>query len=165
VENMNSIVSTILFIVIFLLFAIKRQYVEILVMLIIMLIMDFVIVKGFETTPFLGAIVISIGKPFIDILVYAIVKLIVMGIFYFLTQKNYIVAFIGYLIINVLINAFYMTISGNIFIDIIFNALIAGIILTIYNKFDYLDDLKWFSIGAMVIDFILEISISSIFFK
>ncbi len=161
---MGSIISTILFIVIFLLFAVKRKYVEILITLIIMLIMDFVIVKGFSTTPFFGAIAISVGKPFINILVYAIVKLIVMGIFYFLLQKNYIVAFIGYLIENILINIFYMTISGNIFIDIIFNAIIAGIILFAYHKSNYFDDLKWFSITAMVIDFILQISISSIFF-
>lgn len=129
-----------------------------------MLILDFAIVKGFATTPFFGAIAISVGKPFINILVYAIVKLIVMGVLYFLLQKNYIVAFIGYLIINILINAFYMTMTGNIFMDAIFNALIVGIIFIVHNRFDYLDDLKWFSVSAMVIDFILQNLISSIFF-
>lgn len=161
---MSSVIPIVLLVIIFLLFAIKRQYLEILVILIIMLIMDWVIVKGFSTTPLLGGIAITVGQPFINILIYAIVKLIVMGIFYFLLQKNYLVAIIGYLIVNILINTLYMTISGNVFIDMIFNTFIATIILIGYNRFNYLEDLKWFSISAMIIDFILQTLISSIFF-
>ena len=57
-----------------------------------------------------------------------------------------------------------MTISGNIFLDIIFNFMISGIILIVYNKSTYLEDLKWFSIYAMLISFVLESAIGSMFF-
>lgn len=161
---MGSIIPILFFIVLFLLFAIKKEYVEILVTLIILLILDFTIVKAFSNAPFLGAIVVSVGKPFINILLYPVVKLIVMGGYYWLLQKNGAIAIIGYLLINILINQFYITISGNLFIDLIVNAIIAGIILVIYNKTDYLEDLKWFAIIAMIIDFVLQILIGLIVF-
>lgn len=161
---MNSIIPMIFFIIIFLLFAIKRQYIEIIIMLIIMLIMDFVVVKGFATTPFFGPIAISVGQPLIDILIYAIVKLIIMGLYYLLLQKNNIIAIVVYLLVNILFNQLYMTLSGNIFIDLIFNLISSVILLVAYNKFNYLNDLKWFAIIAVIIDFVLQFSISSIFF-
>ena len=161
---MNSIITIIFFIIIFLLFAIKRQYTEMIIILIIMLIMDFVVVKSLSTIPLLGTIAIAVGQPLISILIYTIIKLIIMGLYYLLLQKNNITAIVGYLLVNILINKFYMTISGDVFVDVILNLIISGIILVAYNKFNYLDDLKWFAISAMIIDFVLQISISSIFF-
>lgn len=162
---MSTIIPILLFIVMFLLFAMKREYVEMLIILIIMLILDFTMVKAFSTAPLLGGIVLSIGKPFVNILMYVIIKLMIMGIYYALLQKNNIGAIIGYLLINMVINKFLIAISGNILIDIIVNVIIGGIIFIVYQKTDYIKDLKWFAISAMIIDFILQISISFLFIR
>ena len=74
--------AVLLFLVIFLLFAIKKEYIGILVGLVIMLIIDFAVVKGLANTPLFGTIAISVGQPFLSILIYVIIKLIVMGIFF-----------------------------------------------------------------------------------
>lgn len=161
---MSTIVSIILFVIIFLFFAIRKEYVEILITLIIVLIIDFTVVKSFSSIPILNTIAINVGAPYINILIYVIIKLIFMGLYYILLQKNNIIAIIGYLLIGILINKFHMTISGNIFLDIIFNFMISGIILIVYNKSTYLEDLKWFSIYAMLISFVLESAIGSMFF-
>lgn len=161
---MKLAIPTILFIVVFLLFSIKREYVQTLITLIIALIIDFVIVKGFSTAPLIGTVAISVGKPFITILTYTIIKMIIMGIFYLLIQKNAIIAIIGYVLIGILFNRFYMSMSGNILIDMLCNAIIAWIIFIAYNKINNVDNLKWFTIMAMVINFVLEILVSSIIF-
>ena len=164
---LDSAISIILFILIFLFFSIKKQYVEIIVILIIELIIDFVTVQALSSAPVLGMIAISVGKPLIQILIYAIVKMSVMGVFYLLLQKSNVTAIVGYLLINLLFNIFHitlLTISGSIFIDLILNSIIAGIILVTYNKLSFLDEVKWFSISAMIIDFVLASLTRSVFF-
>ena len=162
--NLGTIIPIMLFSILFLLFALKKQYVEILITLIVVLILDWAVVKSFSSTPFFGMIAISVAEPLINILIYTIIKLIFMGVYYVLLNKNSIIAIIGYLLISLIINNFYMTISGNIFLDIIFNLIISSILLIVYNKSSYLDDLKWFSIFGLIISFILESLIGSIFF-
>ncbi len=161
---MNSGLVVLVFIAILLLF-IKKEYIEVLINLIIGLIIDFTIVKGFSTTPLFGAIAISVGKPLLIILMYAISKIIILGIYYLLLQRNSIIAILGYILMSILFNIFIMSISGSIFIDIIFNAIISGIIYALQYKFSYLDELKWFTIISMITSSILEVSISLIFFK
>lgn len=161
---MGTIIPIMLFSILFLLFALKKQYVEILITLIVVLIIDWSVVKSLSSTPFFGIIATSVGEPFINILIYTIIKLIFMGVYYVLLNKNNIIAIIVYLLIGILINNFYMTISGNIFLDIIFNLIISSILLFVYNKSSYLDNLKWFSIFGLIISFILESLIGSIFF-
>lgn len=160
---MSTIISIVFFIAIFLIFAMKREYVEILITLIIGLVLDFAIVKGLSAVPLIGSVAISVGIPFMQILIYALIKMIVMGIFYFLLQKNDIVAIIGYLFINLILNKVYMTMSGNIGIDMILNAIIVGVIFFVYKKSDYMDEVKWFAIIAIIIDLVLEILMDLIF--
>ena len=78
-------------------------------------------------------------------------------------QKNGIVAITGYLGMNLILNKVYRTMSGNILMDILLNAMIAGIILGVYKKSSYMDEIKWFAIIAMIIDFVLGILVSLIF--
>ena len=163
---MGTVIAILITLAIFLIFALNKSYVQLLAFLIFYLVLDWAILKIFSTTPLIGGIAISVGTPILSLLIYAIISLISMGIFYYVSQRyNYIISIIIYLVINLIINKFYMTISGNIFFDILFNFIIANIILLAYKKSSAMDDIKWFAIIAMIIDTILKFSISGIFFN
>ena len=160
---MSTVIGIILTLIIFVLFAMNKEYFQILLFLIFYLVADWAVVKIFSTTPLIGGIAISVGEPIINILIYAIVGLISMGILYYLVSKyNFFITLIGYLIINFIINKFYFTISGNIFIDLIFNAIIGSVIIFAYKKSSIMDELKWFAIIGVIIEAIIRFSISAV---
>lgn len=144
--------------VIFLLLAIKKSYAQILISLIVYLVLDWAVVNVFSTTPLIGGIATSVGKPILSLLTYAVIELICMGVFYYtLKRYNYIISLIVYLIINFIINKFYMPISGNILLDLLFN-LIIGIMIIIANKeINEMEEIKWFAIIGMIINTFLTI--------
>jgi len=157
---MKTIILTIALVII-ILFAIKKNYKELLVFLTISLILDWIFVNVFSTTPLIRTIVISVGKPILSALIYAVIELICMGIFYYTLRKyNYIISLIVYLVINLIINKFYMTISGSILLDLFFNFIIGIIIIIVYRKNIEMEDIKWFAIIGMIIDTILTFFIA-----
>lgn len=138
---------------IFLLFAIRKSYVKILVPLIICFILDGIAVNSLSATPIIETIAISTRNPIVSVLIYAIIKLICMVIFYFTLKKyNPIISLIIYLMINLIINIFYMSISGYIVLDLLFNCIIGSVIITAYKEILEMEDIKWFIIIGKVID-------------
>ena len=147
--------------VIIILFAIKKNYKELLIFLIISLILDWIFVNVFSVIPFIRAVAISVGSPILLILIYVLIELICMGIFYYTLQKyNYTISLIIYLVIHIMINKFYMMLSGSILLDLLFNFVIGIIIITVYKKNIAMEDIKWFAIIGMIIDTILTFSVA-----
>jgi len=142
------------------LFITKKNYRELLVFLAISLIIDWIFVNIFSTIPLIRVIAISVGNPILSVLIYTVIELICMGIFYYVLKKyNYIISLIVYsiikLIIKLIINEFYMSITGTIILDLLFNFIIGIIIIIAYRKSIVMEDIKWFAIIGMIIDTIL----------
>ena len=157
-----GIIVAIITLAIFLLLAIKKNYMQILVFLIIYLILAGIFVNAFATTPLIGNLAILVGSPILSTLIYVMIELICMSIFYYILKKyNYIVSLIVYLVIKLLINIFYMTISGEILLDLIFNFIIGYIIITVYKENIQMEVIKWFAIIGMIIDTVCTFLIAS----
>lgn len=87
-----------------------------------------------------------------------------MGIFYYLLQKySHIISLTVYIIINLLINKFYMTISGSILLDLLFNIIIGIIITIVYRKNIKMGYINYFAIIGMTINAIFTFLISRVF--
>ena len=137
-------------------FAIKKDYKELLIFLIKFLIVDWIFVKVFSAIPFIGTIVLLFGETMLSVLIYAIIELICMGIFYYAMRKcNYIISLIVYLVINLIIGNFYMTISGSIVLDLVFNFIVGIIIIIINQKSLRMEEIEYFAIIGMIINAIL----------
>ena len=77
---MGLVLFIIILIMFFIFFAMKKEYVELIVALVVILILDYAFVQILSTAPILGRVAISVGGPVIELLIYAIAKLIIMGI-------------------------------------------------------------------------------------
>lgn len=151
-----EIIIGIIALVIIILFANKKSYREVLVFLTISLILDWIFVNLFSSTPLIKTIAIPLGNCILSVLIYVLIKLVCMGIFYCTLQKyNYIISLIVYLVINLIISTFYRTISGSILLDVLFNFIIGIIIIIVYRKNIEMEDIKWFAIIGMIMDAIL----------
>ena len=163
---MGVLFAALLTLAIFILFAINKNYIELIINLIIYLIIDWAIVSIFSKAPVIGVIGVSVGKPIVNILIYTIIGLISMGIFYYLSERyNFVIPIIVYVLINLVISRFYMSISGNILLDMLFNAIIGVILAFVYTKTKAMEEVKWFAIIGVVVEAILKFGISIIFFK
>ena len=89
-----GIIVTIITLAIFLLLAIKKNYMQILVFLIIYLILAGIFVNAFATTPLIGNLAILVGSPILSTLIYVMIELICMSIFYY-TEKIQLYRFIN----------------------------------------------------------------------
>ena len=137
-------------------FAIKKDYKELLIFLIKFLIVDWIFVKIFSIIPYIGTIVFMFGDAMLSVLIYAVIELICMGIFYYAMQKcNPIISLIVYLVINLIIDNFYTTISGSAVLDLVFNFIVGIIIIIIYKKSIRMEEIEYFAIIGMIIDAIL----------
>lgn len=158
---MGTILATIIMLIIFALFTINKTYVQTLTFLIFYLILDWAIVKFFSTVPLIGYIAISVGAPILMPMLYITLVMVDMGIFYFVLQRyNYIVSMTVFLIINIVLNKIYMTITGNMFLDILINFAIGNIIILICKRIRIIDDVKWFSIVGTIIMAFIQILLS-----
>lgn len=163
---MGIFFSVIIVLALFVLYAINKSYMQLVFTLIFYLVVDWAVVQIFSATPLIGGIAISVGKPILSLLIYVIIGLIVMGVFYNILNKyNIAISMIVYLLIFLIINKFYMTISGNILFDAFFNCIIGIIIILAYQKSGVMDDEKWFSIIALAIETLLSYSITGLFFS
>ncbi len=162
---MGVLFAVLLTLAIFVLFAVKKSYIELIINLIIYLIIDWAIVSIFSKAPVIGMIGVSVGKPIVNILIYTIIGLISMGIFYYLSQRyNFVIPIIVYVLINLVISRFYMSISGNILLDVLFNIIIGAILVFVYKKTRAMEEVKWFAIIGVIVEAILKFGISKIFF-
>lgn len=158
---MGTIV-VIIALIIFLLFALKKDYGQLLVFLIVCLILNGIIVNALSTNSLIGTMAISVKNPILSVLIYAVIELICMGTFYYMLKKyNRIIALIVYLVINLIINIFYMTISGNILLDLVFNFIIGSIILIAYKEILEMEAIKWFVILGVIIDTVCTLLIAN----
>ncbi len=149
-------IIVIMIFVIIMQFAIKKDYMELLIFLIKFLILDWIFVKIFSTIPFIRTIVFLFGEPMLSVLIYAVIELICMGIFYDAIRKyNSIISLIVYLVINLIIGKFYTTISGSILLDLLFNFIIGIVIIIIDRKSLKMEDINYFAIVGMIINAIL----------
>ena len=82
-----GIIVAIITLAIFLLLAIKKNYMQILVFLIIYLILAGIFVNAFATTPLIGNLAILVGNPILSTLIYVMIELICMSIFYYILKK------------------------------------------------------------------------------
>lgn len=160
---MGTILATIIMLIIFTLFTINKTYVQTLTFLIFYLILDWAIVKFFSTVPLIGYIAISVGAPILMPMLYITLVMIDMGVFYFVLQRyNYIVSMAVFLIINIVLNKIYMTITGNMFLDILINFAIGNIVILAYKKISIIEDIKWFSIAGTIIMAFIQILLSKL---
>lgn len=158
---MGTILAIIIMLIIFALFTINKTYVQTLMFLIFYLILDWAIVKIFSTVPLIGYIANLVGEPILMPMLYFILVMVDMGIFYFVLQRyNYITSIVVFLIINIILNKIYITITGNMFFDILTNFAIGNIIILAYKKIGILEDVKWFSIVGTIIMAFIQILLS-----
>lgn len=148
---MEIIVAIIL--AIFLLYAIKKGYIEMSVFLVACLIIDGIIIDAVAIKSLIGTSVVLARVPILLVLIFAMIKLISMSIFYHTLKKyNNIIGLIVYLVINLISNIFYATISGNILVDLVFNLIIGSIIIMAYKENLEMEDIKWFITMGIIID-------------
>lgn len=165
--NIGKIIVVMVFIII-MQFAIKKDYKKLLVFLIKFLILDWIFVKVFSAIPYIRTIVFLFGEPMLSILIYAVAELICMGIFYHALQKyNSTISLIVYSVIHLIIDKFYITISGNmeldmlfnfatgIVLDLLFNFIIGIVIIIVYRKSTKMEDIKYFAIAGMIMDTVM----------
>ena len=160
---MGTILAIIIMLIIFALFTINKTYVQTLMFLIFYLILDWAIVKIFSTVPLIGYIANLVGEPILMPMLYITLVMIDMGVFYFVLQRyNYIVSMAVFLIINIILNKIYMTITGNMFLDILINFAIGNIVILAYKKISIIEDIKWFSIAGTIIMAFIQILLSKL---
>ena len=158
---MGTILAIIIMLIIFALFTINKTYVQTLMFLIFYLILDWAIVKIFSTVPLIGYIANLVGEPILMPMLYFILVMVDMGIFYFVLQRyNYITSIVVFLIINMVLNKIYITITGNMFFDILTNFAIGNLVILAYKKINILEDVKWFSIVGTIIMAFIQILLS-----
>lgn len=146
---------------IFLMLAIRKKYIGIIASLFVCFILDWIIVNELSATPFIETIAISARDPIIAVLIYVIIKLICMSIFYATLKKyNHIISLIFYLVINLIIDIFYMSISGYILLDLLFNCMIGSVMITAYKENLEMEQIKGFIIIGMIIDTICTFCIA-----
>lgn len=158
---MGTILAIIIMLIMFALFTINKTYVQTLMFLIFYLILDWAIVKIFSTVPLIGHIANLVGEPILMPMLYFILVMVDMGIFYFVLQRyNYITSIVVFLIINMVLNKIYITITGNMFFDILTNFAIGNLVILAYKKINILEDVKWFSIVGTIIMAFIQILLS-----
>lgn len=162
--NIGKIIVVMVFIII-MQFAIKKDYKKLLVFLIKFLILDWIFVKVFSAIPYIRTIVFLFAEPMLWILIYAVAELICMGIFYDVLQKyNNVISLIVYLVIHLIIDKLYITISGStelnilfdhviaIVLDLLFNFIKGIVIMIVYRKNIKMEDIKYFAIIGIMVD-------------
>ena len=78
---MGVLFAALLTLAIFILFAINKNYIELIINLIIYLIIDWAIVSIFSKAPVIGVIGVSVGKPIVNILIYIHTLIVFLGKF------------------------------------------------------------------------------------
>ena len=162
--GVGEIIVVMVFIII-MQFAIKKDYKKLLVFLIKFLILDWIFVKVFSKIPYIQTIVFLFAEPMLWILIYAVAELICMGIFYDALQKyNSTISLIFYSVIHLIIDKFYVTISGDtelnilfdyviaMVLDLLFNFIKGIVIMIVYRKNIKMENIKYFAIIGIMVD-------------